>query len=51
VLSTQNAEVLSSPEGREILQAQLTREVNHILRKKEGFGGIDNVYITNMVIQ
>jgi flagellar protein FliL len=51
VLSTQNAEVLASPEGREMLQSQLTREINAVLRKKEGFGGIDNVYITQMVVQ
>lgn len=51
VLSTQNAEVLASPEGREMLQTQLTREINAVLRKKEGFGGIDNVYITQMVVQ
>jgi flagellar protein FliL len=51
VLSTQNASIISSPEGRQMLQAQLTRSVNHVLRDKEGFGGVENVYITSMVIQ
>ena len=51
ILSTQNAEVISAPEGREMLQRQLARAINDVLREKEGFGGIDSVYITSMVIQ
>jgi flagellar protein FliL len=51
VLSTQNAAVISSLEGRALLQGQLTRAVNQVLREKEGFGGVDNVYVTSMVIQ
>jgi flagellar protein FliL len=51
VLSTQNANVISAPEGRALLQGQLTRAVNQVLREKEGFGGVDNVYVTSMVIQ
>jgi flagellar protein FliL len=51
ILSTQNATVISTPEGRQLLQAQLTRAINQVLREKEGFGGIDNVYLTNMVVQ
>jgi flagellar FliL protein len=50
-LSTQEASVLSTPEGRQLLQRQLTRSINQVLREKEGFGGIDNVYFTNLVIQ
>lgn len=33
------------------LQRKLTDAINYILREKEGFGGIDNVYFTNLVIQ
>lgn len=50
-LSMQEASVLSTPEGRQLLQRQLTRSINQVLREKEGFGGIDNVYFTNLVIQ
>lgn len=51
ILSVQEASVLSTPEGRQLLQRQLTRAINQVLREKEGFGGIDNVYFTNLVIQ
>jgi flagellar protein FliL len=51
ILSTQNASIISTPEGRQMLQAQLTRAINQVLREKEGFGGVDNVYVTSMVIQ
>lgn len=51
ILSVQEAAVLSTPEGRQSLQRQLTRAINQVLREKEGFGGIDSVYFTNLVIQ
>jgi len=51
VLSDQQAAVLATPEGKQILQRQLTRSINQILREKEGFGGVDNVYFTNLVVQ
>jgi len=51
VLSEQDATVLSSVQGKHELQRKLTDAINHILREKEGFGGIDNVYFTNLVIQ
>jgi flagellar protein FliL len=51
VLSEQDAAVLSTPQGKQILQKRLTRAINIVLREKEGFGGIDNVYFTNLVIQ
>ncbi len=50
-LSEQDAAVLSTPEGKQLLQRKLTRAINVVLRDKEGFGGIDNVYFTNLVIQ
>lgn len=50
-LSVQESSVLSTPEGRQIFQRQLTRAVNQVLREKEGFGGVDNIYFTNLVIQ
>jgi flagellar protein FliL len=51
VLSDQQSAVLATPEGKQMLQRQLTRSINEILRQKEGFGGIDNVYFTNLVVQ
>lgn len=51
VLSQQDAAVLSTPQGKQMLQRDLTLAINQVLREKEGFGGIDNVYFTNLVIQ
>lgn len=51
VLSQQDANFLSTPEGKVALQKQMTKAVNEVLREKEGFGGIDNVYFSNLVIQ
>lgn len=51
VLSQQDAAVLSTPQGKQKLQRDLTNAINDVLRQKEGFGGIDNVYFTNLVIQ
>jgi flagellar protein FliL len=51
VLSQQDAAVLSTPQGKQLLQRDLTEAINEVLRQKEGFGGIDNVYFTNLVIQ
>ncbi|MBC6436509.1 flagellar basal body-associated FliL family protein [Nostoc sp. HG1] len=51
VLSQQDAAVLSTPQGKQMLQRDLTRAINQVLRDKEGFGGIDDVYFTNLVIQ
>jgi flagellar protein FliL len=51
VLSQQDAAALSTPQGKQLLQRDLTDAINQVLREKESFGGIDNVYFTNMVIQ
>ena len=51
VLSDQQAAVLATPEGKQMLQRQLTKSINGVLREKEGFGGIDNIYFTNLVVQ
>ena len=51
VLSQQDANFLSTLEGKIALQKQMTKAVNEVLREKEGFGGIDNVYFSNLVIQ
>ncbi len=51
VLSEQDPAVLSTAEGKKALQVQLTKAINGVLRDKEGFGGIDSVYFSNLVIQ
>lgn len=42
---------LSTPQGKEALQKELKGAINKVLLEKSGFGGVDNVYFTNFVIQ
>lgn len=42
---------LMTPAGKEALQAKLVTIINDTLKEKTGYGGIDNVYFTNFVIQ
>lgn len=51
VLAEEDPAVLSTSRGKQELQRQLTQAVNNVLREKEGFGGVDNVYFTSLVIQ
>ncbi len=51
VLAEQDPAYLSTSQGKQRLQSQLTGAINEVLRSKEGFGGIDNVYFTSLVIQ
>ncbi|HSX54392.1 MAG TPA: flagellar basal body-associated FliL family protein [Sphingomonas sp.] len=38
-------------EGKQKLQKRLTAAINAVLKEKEGFGGIGNVYFTNFIVQ
>lgn len=51
VLSEQDPTTLATAEGKIALQKQLTKVINDVLRDKEGFGGIESVYFSNLVIQ
>lgn len=51
VLAEQDPALLSSSQGKQRLQRQLAGAINDVLRDKEGFGGVDNVYFTGLVIQ
>ena len=51
VLAEQDPAVLATSQGKQRLQRQLTAAINDVLREKEGFGGVDNVYFTSLVIQ
>jgi flagellar FliL protein len=42
---------LATPEGKEKLQGKLLKIINEVLKSKTGYGGVDNVYFTNFVIQ
>ncbi|MGE7205860.1 flagellar basal body-associated FliL family protein [Sphingomonas sp. NPDC019816] len=50
-LGDANEEQVFSSEGKRDLQRKLVNSINEILRQKEGFGGIANVYFTNFVVQ
>ncbi|WP_112381673.1 flagellar basal body-associated FliL family protein [Sphingomonas carotinifaciens] len=47
---TTEEQVFSSA-GKKQLQKRLADSINQVLRQKEGFGGISNVYFTNFVVQ
>jgi flagellar protein FliL len=51
ILSEQDPMVLSTSEGKQALRADLAKAINGVLREKEGFGGVESVYFTNLVIQ
>ncbi|WP_423606019.1 flagellar basal body-associated FliL family protein [Sphingomonas sp. MS122] len=38
-------------DGKRKLQKRLTAAINAVLKEKEGFGGIGNVYFTNFIVQ
>lgn len=38
-------------EGKKKLQKRLADAINAVLKEKEGFGGIGNVYFTNFIVQ
>lgn len=50
-LADQDAFVISTPQGKKELQNKLKKAINDVLIAKEGFGGIDDVYFTNFIIQ
>jgi flagellar FliL protein len=51
VLAQQSAEVLNTPEGKADLRKELKLAINNVLKQREGFGGIDDVYFTSFIIQ
>lgn len=50
-LANQDSTALATPQGKEVLKGALRTSINEVLKKKEGFGGIDDVYFTSFVIQ
>ena len=51
MLAQQPETMLATPEGKRLLQGKIKAVINDILKQKTGYGGIDNVYFTNFVIQ
>ncbi len=51
MLAQQPEMTLATPEGKRQLQGKIKTTINDILKQKTGYGGIDNVYFTNFVIQ
>lgn len=50
-LADQDPAAIATPQGKVALKAALKKAVNDVLKAKEGFGGIDDVYFTNFVMQ
>lgn len=50
-LGQQDAAGLEEPEGKLRLKRKLRDIINDTLKEKTGFGGIEDVYFTNMVVQ
>lgn len=50
-LSDTSEEQVFSTDGKKQLQARLTKAINDVLKEKEGFGGVGNVYFTNFIVQ
>lgn len=51
MMAQEHEVALFAPQGKEALQAKLVHIINDTLKEKTGFGGVDNVYFTNFVIQ
>ena len=51
MLAQEQSTDLSTPEGKVRLQGKLVKTINAVLKDKTGYGGVDNVYFTNFVIQ
>jgi flagellar FliL protein len=50
-ISEQDPLLIRSGQGKEAMKAALRKSINDVLKSKEGFGGIDDVYFTSLVIQ
>ncbi len=51
VLADTSQEQISTIDGKEKLQRQLTGAINKVLIEKEGFGGVDDVYFKSFLVQ
>ncbi|UZK65336.1 flagellar basal body-associated FliL family protein [Sphingomonas sp. M1-B02] len=50
-LGETSEEEVFSAEGKRNIQTRLAKAINAVLKEKEGFGGVSNVYFTNFIVQ
>ena len=50
-LSETDEELIFTADGKKDLQKRLVKAINDVLKEKEGFGGVGNVYFTNFIVQ
>jgi flagellar protein FliL len=50
-LADLNPADVATPQGKLTLKTRLAKSINEVLKEKEGFGGIDDVYFTGFVVQ
>ncbi|NML08111.1 flagellar basal body-associated FliL family protein [Sphingomonas sp. G-3-2-10] len=50
-LGQTNEEDVFTAEGKTRIQKRLVDAINAVLKQKEGFGGVSNVYFTNFIVQ
>lgn len=50
-INNTDEEAISTPEGKKDLSQRLVKAINAVLKEKEGFGGVANVYFTNFIVQ
>lgn len=50
-LGETNEEEVFTADGKRRIQDRLVKAINAVLKEKEGFGGVSNVYFTNFIVQ
>ena len=50
-LGETSEEEVFTAEGKRQIQERLVKTINAVLKEKEGFGGVSNVYFTNFIVQ
>lgn len=50
-LSETDEDGVFTAQGKQDLQKRLVVAINQVLKEKEGFGGVGNVYFTNFIVQ
>jgi len=50
-LGETSEEEVFTAEGKRHIQDRLAKAINAVLKEKEGFGGVSNVYFTNFIVQ
>lgn len=50
-LADTDEEQIFTTDGKKDLQRRLVKAINDVLKEKEGFGGVANVYFTNFIVQ